>query len=345
MFIVGTKVFTDSGWKAIETIGGRDKVLIRNFIGDAEFIQPFAVKRRKHNGNILKIGGKHWSFSVTPDHTIVYDRDDTPIGANFTYIPAKSLKIHKNNRIYRKFKFLAPDEFKPEKISIYDEFGKRWVTISNTDWFTLVGYVLCRGKIEKLKTRHALRIALDTEKPEELRLLTDILDRTGVVYSVYPDAIRVNGQNSLATRLANFLGSKKRKEMFLPDKMIYNSSRQLAETLIEAIINASISPNTKRRNEYRLTTTNKKLIDSLILFGTLYGYGMSFITTIPEGTETAYTTVKNDVYALIISNPTKTYSPSFINKEPYEGYTYGFNIFEGQVYVKEEKMPVWVNPK
>ena len=38
-FIEGTPIFTDSGFKNIEDIGGRDKVLVRNFLGDAEFMK------------------------------------------------------------------------------------------------------------------------------------------------------------------------------------------------------------------------------------------------------------------------------------------------------------------
>lgn len=352
-FIKGTKIFTDSAWKNIEDISGHDKVLVRNFIGDAEFIQPFALKKSKYAGEIVNIGAKNWNFSVTPDHVIVYDRDETPIGAHFNTVSADEMTAHPNNRIYRKFKYLTPDDYKREKVSITDEFGKRWVMISNRDWFVLVGYTLCRGLLEKKKGgQYALQIFLDADKRiEEIKILSDILDRIGVVWSLIPSytndrwLIRVGGKNSLANKLANSLGSKKRKEMYLSDKIIYNTSKQDAQVLIETIINASKRAKTELGNEYQYVSSNEKLVDSLELLGTLSGYGMAKKLLFAAGTDTGITVVKNPVFSLAIRKPVKTYSPTYVNKTDYKGNVYKIDLFDGQVYVKNEGMPVWVNPK
>lgn len=348
MFVKGTQVFTNTGFKNIEDISGNDKVLVRNFLGDAELIQPFALKKRQYDGEIVKIGGQRWSFSVTPEHVVVYDRDDTPTGAHFTYTPAGEMTLYRHNRIYRKFKYMPPEDYKREKISINDEFGKRWSTISNQDWFVLVGYVLCRGKIEKQSSRLCLSIYIDEDKRDtEIPLLGDILDRIGVQWSLLKsdrEFIRVSVKNSLASRVANNLG-RVRKEMVLPDKMIYNSSKELTSLLIETIISASIRKDTKRGSDYSLTSTNKELLDSLVVLGTLWGYGMTIKLQAVAGTQTKMAKITRNQYSVTISKPTMTYAPSFIKKEQYSGKVYGIDLFDGQVYVREKGMPVWVNPK
>lgn len=345
-FVENTKIFTDSGWKDIQEISGQDKVLVRNFIGDAEFIQPFALKKSHYDGEVIKIGGRNWSFMVTPEHTVVYDRNDMPVGSNFTYVPAKEMEIHNTNRIYRKFKYLPPDEYKREQIIIYTEFGKKYVTISNEDWFVLCAYVLCKGRIEYSSGRPTLLLFIDEDKSEQqLSMVGDILDRIGVEWTLTKRDryfIRVKVNNTLANRVATRLG-KIRKEMYLPNKMIYNSTRQLADLLIETIITTSISPDTERGNNYQFTC-GEKLAESLVLLGTLHGYGVTSFIAIPEGTETNRATVKRDIYRVNISNLTKTYSPTIIEKSKYNGNVYEIDLFDGQVYVKEG-MPVWVEPK
>lgn len=346
-FAESTKIFTNSGFKSIKDISGQDKVLVRNFIGDAEFIQPFALKKSHYNGEIIRIGGRNWSFTVTPEHTIAYDHNDMPLGKNFMFVPAKELEIHNTNRIYRKFKYLAPDEYKREQIIIYGEFGKQYATISNEDWFVLCGYVLCKGNIDYSSGRPTLCLYIDEDKSEQqVKMLSDILDRIGVEWSLLKSNryfIRVKVNNTLANRVATRLG-KVRKGMFLPNKMIYNSSRQLATALIETIISTSIKPETDRPDIYQFTC-GEKLADSLVLLGTLHGYGVSSSLSIPAGTETAKATVRRDIYKVNISNLTKTYSPTLIERSQYNGDVYEIDLFDGQVYVKEEGMPVWVEPK
>lgn len=351
-FIQGTKVLTNSGWKNIEDIAGQDKVLVRNFIGDAEFIQPFALKKKKYDGEIIKISGKGWAFAVTPDHIVVYDRRTTAFGDHFVYEKAKDLKIDERNRIQRKFKYLPIDDYKREAVVFYTPFGKRWVTISNEDWYVLVAFTLCRGYIDTSSKKPALNFRLDREKnEEELLLLSDILDRIGVEWSLIPSyttdtlSVRLTSTSPIARRIITRLGSKKRKEMFLPDKMIYNSSKELAVLLIETIIKLSKKLSTERGSSYQFTTNNEKLVESLQLLGTLAGYGMNKKVMVKKGDDSGRGAVKKDVLNLVIANLAATYSPLHIEQEKYLGYVYEIDLFDGQVYVKEGTAPVWVNPR
>lgn len=351
-FIEGTKVLTNSGWKQIEQIAGQDKVLVRNFIGDAEFIQPFALKKKKYSGDVISVSGKGWSFDVTPDHIVVYDKETSYFGDHYVHEKAEDLQVNSRNRIQRKFKYLPIDDYKREAVVFYTPFGKKWVTISNEDWYVLVAFTLCRGYLEPTGKRFALNIRLDREKSEEeLLILTDILDRIGVQWSLIPSHttntlyVRLSANSPIAKRIITRLGSKKRKEMFLPDKMIYNSSKELSVLLIETIIKLSKKPSTERGLSYQFTTNNEKLVESLELLGTLAGYGMNRKIMAKKGTDNGYGAVKKDVFNLVIANLSASYSPLSIKKQKYSGYVYEIDLFDGQVYVKEGTAPVWVNPR
>lgn len=353
-FVKDTKIFTNSGWKNIQDIAGQDKVLVRNFVGDAEFIQPFALKRRKYDDEIIKIGAKNWNFSVTPEHIVVYDRDEEPVGKNFVYERADEVKVSAYNRIYRKFKFLPPEEYRRETIKIYDEdFGTRWVNVSNNDWYVLCAYVLQRGYLSKASsTRLALNFYLNNEKIEaEIAELGDILDRIGVQWSIIPSrtigqhTIRVSAKNTLASRVKTRLGAQKRREMYLPDTMIYNCTKELADKFIDTLIELSKRPTTERGNSYQFTTNNDKLVDSLSLLCTLWGYGAYSTILAKKGQDTGRGALRKDVIKLTISNLAKTYSPTKIESYHYNDYVYSIDLFDGQVYVKQGTVPVWVNPK
>ena len=351
-FIEGTKVLTNSGWKNIEDIAGQDKVLVRNFIGDAEFLQPFALKKKKYDGEIIKIGAKRWAFAVTPDHTVVYDRSMTVHGDHYVYEKAKDVKVDDRNRIQRKFRYLPQDDYKREAVVFHTPFGKRWVTISNEDWYVLVAFTLCRGYIEPTGKRYALNLKLDREKSDdELLILADILDRIGVEWSLIPSHttntlyVRLTANSPIAKRLITRLGSKKRKEMFLPDKMIYNSSKELSVKFIETMIELSKKKSTERGISYQFTTNNEKLVESLKILGTLAGYGMNSKVMAKKGTDAGQGVLRKDVLNLVIANLSATYSPLFVKSEKYSGYVYEIDLFDGQVYVKEGTAPVWVNPR
>lgn len=331
MFVADTQIFTDSGWKDIKNIAGKDRVLVRNFLGDAEFITPFALKKKKYNGDVIKIGAKNWSFTVTPDHVIVYETDDS---GKFRKVPAEELVLTNHNRIHRKFKYFFSEEPTKENVKVHDEFGTRNLRIDDRDWYVLVGYVLSRGFIDTKHGRPMLHIFLDEDKMEEqLNMLQDILDRIGLPYHVqYSEKTRpkvvVSSQNTIASRLITRLGSSTRKEMHLPDKIIYQSTKDLAKLLIQTIVSGS-----------QLVTTNKRLLDDLMLLGTLNGLGMTISTLEPK-----QWTDKNS-YILNIYGISDTYSPKFKEKALYSGYVYEIMLFDGQVYVKEDGMPIWTNPK
>lgn len=344
-FIEGTKVFTNSGFKNIEDISGRDKVLVRNFIGDAEFIQPFALKKKAYSGEIVKIGGSNWSFSVTPDH-IVQLSDDNYDPPRNELVTAREVEVNKHHRIHRKFRYLLPDEPPKEIIKIRDEFGTRHTTIDHEDWYRLMAYTLTRGFIRQDKTLFIY--TRDGRMDEDIKIIGGILDKYGIPWSLSFSAqpmIVVSTRNTLSARLLTRLGSRKRREMYLSDKIVYRSSRELIRVLIETMIDNTIKPDTKRGASYQLSTSNLKLIDSLTVLGTVGGYSMTKTLKEKAGTKSKFGVSKKDSYILKISFGHETYSPKFVKKSHFSGNVYEVDLFDGQVYVKEGTMPVWVNPK
>ncbi len=346
MFVADTQIFTNSGWKRIADISGNDKVLVKNFIGDAEFIQPFALHKKQYDGQIVTFGAKDWNISVTPDHEVVYQTK-----WDLVKTPAGKLKAKDHYKIPRKFKYMFSDEPKKEYITRDDEFGNKYATISDYDWYKLVGFVLTRGYIYTERKRPMLWLFLEEDRlQEEIMTLIDILDRIGVTYHVqHSDKTRpklvVSSQNSLVSRLVTRLGSQTRKSMSLPDKMVYASSKELTELLINTIIDTSIKPSTEKTNSYQLATTNLALIESLELMGTLGGYGMRHVLNAKAGTQTNKGITKKDSYILHITAPNALYSIKNVKKSLYSGYIYGLDLFEGQVYVKEGLNPIWTQPK
>lgn len=347
-FIADTQVFTDAGWKRIEDVSGKDRVLVRNFLGEAEFIQPFALKKRKYDGFVTQIGARNWHFSVTPHHPIVFDKNKLPTGNNFQVVRAENVKPRIDTRLYRKFRYIFSEEPKKEIIKIKDEFGIRYTTISQYDWYKLMGYVLMRGFIRKKPGSPMLHLFLDPNRiEEESRIIGDLLDRMGFSWHMQHSEktspkIVVSSKNLLCARLITRLGSDKRKEMYLTDKIIYNSTKELSQLLIDTIIDAAGGKDTLRT---QLVTTNKAFIDSLMLLGTLSGYSIRYSITSTAGTPSNYGVAKKDSYILLISSLTDTYAPTYVRKEFYYGYVYEIDLFDGQIYVKEGSMPVWVNPK
>lgn len=328
MFVADTQIFSNSGWKKIQDIKGNDKVLVKNFIGDAEFIQPFAIKKKQYEGEVFRLGAKDWSFTVTPDHKNLDDK-----------------------QIVRRFKYMFSDEPQREIIKIFDEFGTRNVTISQQDWYKLVGLVLMRGFIKTGYGRPMLMFYLEEERiEEETKVLSDIFDRIGVPWHVqYSEKTKpkfvVSSKNTIAARLATRLGSTTRKDMYLPNKMIYSSTKELATLLIETIITYYMKPGTERRSVVQIATTNKKLIDSLTILGTLSGYSIRSILRTKAGTPVLNGFTQKDIYNMQISNINAVYSFIYRQKSLFSGYVYGIDLFDGQVYVKDGAMPVWVSPK
>lgn len=349
-FIDGVKLLTNSGWKEIDNISGRDMVLVRNFLGEAEFIQPFAIKKKLYNGKVLQFSARNWAFTVTPDHRIVYEKSSNSGIIHMYCDTASNFTINPQFRLYRNFRYIFSSEPKKETFMIDVGRKKRHVTISNYDWYKLVAYTLCRGFIKTGYGKPMLMFLIDENKAEkELSEITGILERLGLSWHIQHSEktrlrITVSSKNNLASKLARCLGSSRRKEMFLSDKILFNSTKELSKLLIESIIEIH-SRGTADNKTCQISTTNTKFLDSLGLLCTLSGYSSAVVLKSAAGAVSNKGVTKKNSYTIRIFNAPQSYMPTSITEIDYNGYVYELDLFEGQVYVKNGSIPVWLDPK
>ena len=337
-FIAGTKVLTNKGWKNIEDVSGHDRLLIRNFLGDAQFSKPFAVKKRQYSGKIIAGGSKNYQFKVTPDHEIVYtDKNDNIIKAAAKDVPAK-----RENRLKHRSRY-APDGYlTPQKI----KNGDREYSVDTLDWYKLVGFVLRRGGIDKKRAR--LTLALDKHNPrKDMDLICPVLDRMNLQWTfTEPNIVVLSQKSNIANKLALMLGTKTRKSMYVPDKMIYNSSIEQGRALIEMFVLASRQDGKWGGENIQFATSNTKLIDSLEILGLLSGNTISRLLTKPAGTKVPAGKTKRDSYTVYVRRSVKEISIIRKQEIDYDGKVYEIDMFEDQLLIKENGyLPIWMKPR
>jgi hypothetical protein len=331
-FVGETKILTNKGWKQIKDISGKDKVLVRNFIGDAEFIQPFALKKRQYEGEIINFGATYWSVSLTPDHKIVYDTAPDGVKDSLHSAAARDVVPDQNRYFYRRFRYIREDRG-VEKLILKDELMQRTVTISDEDWYTIVAYTVTKGYISKGKSPR-LSYMLDEETLLPLLRIFDglgVSTHIGIVNGTI--VLTVNRNNNLARKLKMYLGARARREMKLPNKMIYGSSQPLMRHFVGTFTSLTAKASQKRPNQLVFTTANGNLVEDLRMMCTFCGYGFSS------------TPSRSIFVCYILPKPVAPWTARFVEKKTYSGYTYEIDLFDGLVYVTERSLPVWMSPR
>lgn len=337
-FVKGTQVLSNKGWKNIEDVGGTDRLLVRNFIGDAQFEKPFAIKKRKYEGEIIHGQSKTCEFKVTPEHHIVYtDRWD-----NIYNSTAEELPTRRGIYLLHRSRY-SPDRYLlPQKIRL----GDFTYEIDRLDWYKLCGFVLRKGKISKYNTR--LKLMLDKQNPKkDMDLICPVLDRLRLEWNfTEPNIIVVSQKSNIAGKLARALGSRFRKQMYIPDKMIYNASIEDGSALIDMFIRASRRDGEGVDTTVQFSTTNKKLIETMEILGLLCGYTISHILARPAGAKVPAGVTKNDSYAVYVRESVNKVSITKKDTFDYSGKVYELDIFNDQLLFRtDECSPIWMKPK
>lgn len=325
-----TKIFTSQGWKLIRDISGHDRILVRNFLGDAEFQQPFALRKRHYEGEMIKLGGQHWAVSVTPEHEIVYN-DPNKIG-HVPPTPAKEVIVGERP-LYRRFRYTQESKTY-ESITLKNGNSSRRVVVSIEDWYTIVAFTVLFGYIDKRKNPH-IQFVADADK---LFILTTILDNIGLKWTQSTKhkgapAIFLPNTSNLVSKLIRFLGHRERRDMRLPSRAIYRSSAAHLRHFVDNIIALDSKPIVERPDQYSFVTVNNNLVENLEIMCLLAGYGFS-----RAGDDRSHR-------VRIAVKPIKSWHVRFIEKESYSGYIYEIDLFEGLVYVTERSLPIWMSPK
>lgn len=336
-FPAETQVLTTKGWKEIKDVAGHDRVLVRNFIGDAQFIQPFALRRRDYEGKMVFGGSSSHKFMVTPEHEIVYrDKQD-----RMQKTLAKSVPAKRENRLKHRSRY-APDTYFKNPVIKSKDFTYQ---VDTLDWYKLVGYVLRKGNISRDRKRLILTVDVNNPK-KDLDLICPVLDNLGLKWSYSaPRLILVSSKTTIAYKLAYTLGSRTRKKMFLPDKMIYNSTIEQGRALIDMFVRASRKDGSGVENTVQFSTSNVKMIESLEILGLLCGFTISKLLVRPAGYPVPAGVTKRDSYAVYIRKSVE--EVSIVTKEEldYSGKVYEIDIFEDQLLIKNKALPLWMKPK
>lgn len=337
-FPAETKVLTTQGWKNISDIGGHDRVLTRNFLGDAQFTQPFAVKTKHYDGKVISGGSEKYQFKVTPEHEVVYtDKHGNVIVATAETVPPK-----RDNKLKHKSRYSPDGYLVTQKVKYQD----REYTIDTLDWYKLVGFVLKRGRVEKDMKR--VIFALDRQDTKkDMDLICPILDRMNLTWNfTEPNLIVVSSKFNIAQKLTRSLGSRARKDMRVPDKMIYHSTVESGTALLDTFIRTSRRDGKGVGEMIQFSTTNTRLIDSLEILGLLSGHTVSWIKSRPAGTKVAAGETKRDSYIVYIRESVKEISIIRKKEHDYDGKVYEIDMFEDQLLIKEDgSLPVWMKPK
>lgn len=337
-FPADTKVLTKGGWKRIEDVSGRDKLLTRNFIGDAQFTQPFAIKKKHYTGEMISGGQKNYKFKVTPEHEVVYsDRYKKVIKSTAKDVPASVEHRLKHRSRYSTERYMTTQVIKN---------GGHVYSIDTLDWYKFVGYYLRRGSMDKKRTR--IILSLDKKNPQkDIDMICPVLDNMGLQYFITDRNLLIISQKSnIAEKVARMLGARARKDMHVPDKMIHNATLEQGKALIDIFIRASRHDGTGIDTIVQFSTSNKRLIDSLEILGLLCGYTVTYLLIKPAGTKVPRGVTKRDTYAVYVRESVTDVSIMRKKKSDYDGKVIEIDMFEDQLLIKEDGLlPVWMKPK
>lgn len=327
-FAAETKILTSTGWKLICDLSGRDKVLVRNFLGDAEFTQPFALRKSQYEGEILNFGNKDWGVSLTPDHKLVYN-EPNKLGVSKPVL-ASEMQANHGEIFFRKFRYNQSGKTH-EKILL----DGRTIYISMEDWYTILAYTVLFAFIEKRKNGYIYY----TTETDKLMKLCNIFDMIGIRWQkverkTTKPTIFIKNESNLTSKVMRYVGARARRDMRIPDKAIYGASASLLRHFIDEIVRLAASPIKERPGQFILKMTNRNVTRNIEMMCLLGGYGFS-----------SYDYGVRGVQMRILTDPIKHWKIREIKKDLYSGPVYSLDLFDGLVYVTDKSFPVWMSPK
>jgi len=338
-FIAETEILTKRGWILVEELAGKDKILVKNFLNEAEFIQPFALRKKKYEDDVIAIGTAFYEFTVTPDHTIGYTN------GSYKEEAAKDFSPDRKKLLDRQFRYMSPLGISKQKVKFSDGPDRY---IDSSDWYRLLGYVVRKGYIS---SGNNPRLIFYPDS-NNLTGVKEILSNLGIDwYETTRDngekAIVARNTSNLANKLKLYLGTRQRKKMRLPDSLVYNTTKEHANILIQTVIESSKVSKKTDNGKYQWSSSNKALIDSIELLGTFSGYSIRSKLAKPAGYELpSGLKTKRPQYNVYIQESISSVCPVNKRYKYYSGSVYSIDILDGQVFVRDKGgLPLWLNPK
>lgn len=338
-----TQIMTDTGWKLIKDIKGFDKVLVRNFLGEAHLMQPFAIELIKFRGRIHCLGNSYWNIKLSPRQEVFGFIDGEEHYKQVRNVPiAETGKTFVFNRTAT---YVPEEEYKADMFTVFGKGFKKTKKMPPEDWYVLAAFILQRAMIYKTAMskfgRGDIQISLNRKKePEAFLILQGILNRAGIQFKEKGDrTIVISKRNTLFSLIKRRLGSWKREEMSIPLDMTYKGSKELVQSFIDTLRLLS-KRDTKRFNN-NIIAGYDKMISSLEIMCYVHGIKAARSSTIKstsldgEPKETLRFGQYGQLASVIFHTDDKNDSHN----------VYAVDILEGQVLARNEGYGIWVTPR
>lgn len=338
-----TQIMTDTGWKRVKDIKGFDKVLVRNFLGEAHLMQPFAIELIKFRGRIHCLGNPYWNIKLSPRQEVFGF-----INGEEHYKQVRKVPIAKTGKTFvfnRTATYIPEEEYKADMFTVFGKGFKKTKKMPPEDWYVLAAFILQRAMIYKTAMskfgRGDIQISLNRKKePEAFLILQGILNRAEIQFKENGDrTIVISKRNTLFSLIKRRLGSWKREEMSIPLDMTYKGSKKLVQSFIDTLRLLS-KRDTKRFNN-NIIAGYDKMISSLEIM--CYVHGIEAI----RGSTIKSTSLDGESKeTLRFSQRGRLASVTFHTDDKNDSHNvYAIDILEGQVLARNEGYGVWVTPR
>lgn len=237
-FLPDTEVLTPEGWKALEDLGSRDRVMQVNTLGYGSFTYPYALVDKQYEGDLIEYKSGSYYSITTEGHSLVrLDKD-----SNYMRYPATT---HKHLSVPRVLKGLPP--VKCDNTPVRD-------TLKYLVWIMLSADFTFRKKGD------IYGAFLKTRKIERVKFL---LDQLAVRY--HTAVSETSGYTSFFIHRGHDLDWASKK---LPWEMVYRDDRQ--ELLAEVVFwDGNL---VKGRNQAEFATKDKDNADVVQALAHTCGY-------------------------------------------------------------------------
>lgn len=248
-----TEILTDSGWKTYDKFTSEDLVLTKDiYTGTAFYKKPTEIHINYHDGFMYEYSSKTCSFSVTPNHDMLYRLRNTKEGT-MTELRRKSINkfdISKKSRFY-----MDRDVFwNGEEIDWIDVpiIGKVPMNL----WCSFLGWYLSEG----YTSSNLNAVGITQRKGKNADHIRLILDNLGLPFNEYE---REDTIEFKITRYEFSLFMKNNYGSNFSDKHIPKNIKSLSTDKLQNILATAIKGDGYTRENGRsiIYTSNKQLAD------------------------------------------------------------------------------------
>ena len=285
-----TEILTNNGWKNINTINKKDKVLSLNQKTNVANYYPIKnIFKYNYKGKIYRIKNKCLDFIFSPNHRIFYKKENTLIENNIsTSIELKEKNYKKHTSFLTTFKWKG----KEQKTIVFKSYNRKGGTLIKNyiknyfvkipsleflmdDWLEFLGWYLSEGCF--FNNRKDQQLSITQTKIKNRKEIKALLDRMRISFWESKSELLFNSKQ-IKQHINNNCYIKSSKNLCytkkVPDYVKYLSARQI-NIFLKSF---NKGDGWKRKSEEGYCTTSKKLADDLQELILKTGSGVSYST-------------------------------------------------------------------